>query len=168
MANVRYTIGKIVRKEGCWRGEKGSKVQGGARLLLLHSTNFTAPIKYKYRTAQHTCREMVGSAASWGVPIPICQININHSQSPPKPASAAPSPLFPHLSPFLIDDARGRGVTRRPGAASRHGGSEATISSHRHQSPAATTSTSSEQVSPSHCQHSIASIAYSTLALASY
>ena len=78
------------------------------------------------------------------------------------------STLFPHLSPPLIDDARGRGVTRRPGAASRHGGSEATISSHRHQSPAATTSTSSEQVSPSHCQHSIASIAYSTLALASY
>ena len=167
MANVRYTIGKIVRKEGCWRGEKGSKVQGGARLIL-HSTNFTAPIKYKYRTAQHTCREMMGSAASCGVPIPICQININHSQSPPAPASAAPSPLFPHLSPFLIDAARGRGVTRRPGAASRHGGSEATISSHRHQSPAATTSTSSEQVSPSHCQHSIASIAYSTLALASY
>ena len=88
VANVRYTIGKIVRKEGCWRGEKGSKVQGGARLIL-HSTNFTAPIKYKYRTAQqHTCREMVGSAASCGVPIPICQININHSQSPPAPASA--------------------------------------------------------------------------------
>ena len=75
---------------------------------------------------------------------------------------------LPHLRPVLIDAARGRGVTRRPGAASRHGGSEATISSHRHQSPAATTSTSSEQVSPSHCQHSIASIAYSTLALASY
>ena len=131
MANVRYTIGKIVRKEGCWRGEKGSKVQGGARLIL-HSTNFTAPIKYKYRTAQHTCREKVGSAASCGVPIPICQININHSQSPPKPTSACSISAL-----FLIDDARGRGVTRRPGAASRHGGSEATISSHRHQSPLA-------------------------------
>ena len=42
-----------------------------------------------------------------------------------------------HLRPVLIDAARGRGVTRRPGAASRHGGSEATISSHRHQSPLA-------------------------------
>ena len=99
-ANVRYTIGKIVRKEGCWRGEKGSKVQGGAQLIL-HSNNFTAPVKYKYRTGSR-CREMMGSAASCGVPIPICQININHSQSPHK--LLAPSPLFPHLSPPLIDE----------------------------------------------------------------
>ena len=134
-------------------GEQGAR--WGAQLIL-HSTNFTAPIKYKYRTAQqHTCREMMGSAISCGVPIPICQININHSQSPPVPASLCRL----HLRPVLIDAARGRGVTRRPGAASRHGGSEATISSHRHQAPAATTS--SEQVSPSHCRHSIASIAYS-------
>ena len=35
-------------------------------------------------------------------PIPICQININHSQSPHK--LLAPSPLFPHLSPPLIDE----------------------------------------------------------------
>ena len=167
MANVRYTIGKIVRKEGCWRGEKGSKVQGGARLIL-HSTNFTAPIKYKYRTAQQMQRND-------GERRLMRSSNTNMSDKyQPQSITTRPclccsiSTLFPHLSPPLIDDARGRGVTRRPGAASRHGGSEATISSHRHQSPAATTSTSSEQVSPSHCQHSIASIAYSTLALASY
>ena len=166
MANVRYTIGKIVRKEGCWRGEKGSKVQGGARLLLLHSTNFTAPIKYKYRTAQQMQRND-GERAHL---VRSSNTNMSDKYQPQSITTQACLCLL-HLRPVLIDAARGRGVTRRPGAASRHGGSEATISSHRHQSPLALARAVNR--CPPHTANTASQASHiqtpaSTLALASY